>query len=216
MYRLWQETHRQFRRLCGHRHRGRQSGKESGGNFGKALEITGRKAKGTMILCLAARCFVAAIAGKERNGIMRSKRCCAKALCRRAVTLLLTVAMCLSIPSISVSAAYNQAILGKKINAGTATKQVGEEGFYQRLPRSTNTCNTFPWIVLSEYIPDEYNNLDATHDDIISGDYAWGKFAGNDYGNSYIGTPCLQFNYTAVKPGRTSVRLYFEYGLHYV
>lgn len=46
MYRLWQETHRQFRRLCGHRHRGRQSGKESGGNFGKPLEITGRKAKG--------------------------------------------------------------------------------------------------------------------------------------------------------------------------
>ncbi len=128
---------------------------------------------------------------------------------------MLTVAMCLSIPSISVSAAYNQAILGKKINAGTATKQVGEEGFYQRLPRSTNTCNTFPWIVLSEYIPDEYNNLDATHDDIISGDYAWGKFAGNDYGNSYIGTPCLQFNYTAVKPGRTSVRLYFEYGYYY-
>ena len=114
----------------------------------------------------------------------------------------------------STTLAVARAIPGKVIDAGSITKEVGQSGFYQRLPRSTNVCPTYGY-VLSEYIPDSYNNFEVTFSDqSILKDYneVLGKF--KEYG-SYQGYPCFQFNYTGAKPGVTSVGLYFEYGYYY-
>lgn len=95
---------------------------------------------------------------------------------------------------------------GKTINAGTVTKHVGDSGFYQRLPRLTFKHNVwYCGAVVAEYIPGyDYDAYSWTDDEFLSniqlknsGSYKGGSQSGD---NAYIGYPCFEFNYTAIKP----------------
>ena len=108
---------------------------------------------------------------------------------------------------------------------GIVYKTVGETGFYQRLPRLTYVCKTSYWWgycgnVLIEYIPDGYKNLSQTLTEqsilknrkFVLGSYKGGSGISNDY--VYVGKPCFEYGYTAAKPGKTTVTLYYEYGYY--
>ena len=94
--------------------------------------------------------------------------------------------------------------------ANAVTKNVGETGIYQRLPRETcihTSCGT----VLAEFIPDYYSASTTTvelSDPTVLKDlgYTISGWNGND---EYKDKPCLTFNYTAAKPGTTTVKLTF-------
>ena len=109
---------------------------------------------------------------------------------------------------------------GKTINAGTVTKHVGDSGFYQRLPRLTFKHNVwYCGAVVAEYIPGyDYDADSWTDDEFLSniqlkngGSYKGGSQSGD---NAYIGYPCFEFNYTAIKPTKETkvdIDLYYCY-----
>ena len=92
------------------------------------------------------------------------------------------------------------------------TKNVGDTGFYQRLPRDTyvhTSCGT----VLAEFIPDYYSASTTTvelSDPTVLKDLSW-TISGWNGNDKYKGFPCLTFNFTAAKPGTTTVKLTFYY-----
>ena len=92
------------------------------------------------------------------------------------------------------------------------TKNVGDTGFYQRLPRDTyvhTSCGT----VLAEFIPDYYSASTTTvelSDPTVLKDLSW-TISGWNGNDDYNGFPCLTFNFTAAKPGTTTVKLTFYY-----
>ena len=96
------------------------------------------------------------------------------------------------------------------------TKNVGETGIYQRLPRYTNICSCGRTLV--ERMPVEYSaNAEKTvelSDPTVLKDlsYTISGWNGND---EYNGKPCLTFNFTAAKPGTTTVKLTFYYNYKY-
>lgn len=95
------------------------------------------------------------------------------------------------------------------------TKNVGDTGFYQRLPRDTyvhTSCGT----VLAEFIPDYYSASTTTvelSDPTVLKDLSW-TISGWNGNDEYKDFPCLTFNFTAAKPGTTTVKLtfYYNYG----
>ena len=99
---------------------------------------------------------------------------------------------------------------------GTVTKEINESGFYQRLPRNTQTCPSCGG-VLVELTPDYFAVPSAgsyvLSDPSVLGDCSfsleYSKFSG------YTTSPCLQFNYTAKRPGTTTVTLTFYYNYNY-
>ena len=92
------------------------------------------------------------------------------------------------------------------------TKNVGDTGFYQRLPRDTyvhTSCGT----VLAEFIPDYYSASTTTvelSDPTVLKDLSW-TISGWNGNDEYKDFPCLTFNFTAAKPGTTTVKLTFYY-----
>ena len=104
----------------------------------------------------------------------------------------------------------------RDLQEGTVTKQEGESGFYQRLPRLTNICTTCGDVAV-EVIPDTYSvssssSYTLSNPDVIS-DCSFSLEPSQIAG--YAGYPCLQFNYTAKNPGTTTVELTFYYNYNY-
>ncbi len=99
---------------------------------------------------------------------------------------------------------------------GNVTKDVGESGVYQRLPRYTNICSCGGTLV--ECIPDEYSaNAQKTvelSDPTVLKDLSF-TISGWSDDDFYSGDPCLTFNYTAAKPGTTNVKLTFYYNYNF-
>ena len=99
---------------------------------------------------------------------------------------------------------------------GNVTKDVGESGVYQRLPRYTNICSCGRTLV--ECIPDEYSaNAQKTvelSDPTVLKDLSF-TISGWGDDDFYSGDPCLTFNYTAAKPGTTNVKLTFYYNYNF-
>lgn len=99
---------------------------------------------------------------------------------------------------------------------GNVTKNVGESGVYQRLPRYTNTCSCGRTLV--ECIPDEYSaNAQKTvelSDPTVLKDLSY-TISGWSNDDFYSGDPCLTFNFTAAKPGTTNVKLTFYYNYNF-
>lgn len=104
----------------------------------------------------------------------------------------------------------------KGVNGSAITKNVGENGVYQRLPRDTNIhtyCNT----VIAEFIPEYYAASTATvvlSDPTVLSDFSYtiSGWQGND---EYKGKPCLTFNFTAAKSGTTTVTLTYYYNYNH-
>ena len=104
----------------------------------------------------------------------------------------------------------------KGVNGSAITKNVGENGVYQRLPRDTNIhtyCNT----VIAEFIPEYYAASTATvelTDPTVLSDFSYtiSGWQGND---EYKGKPCLTFNFTAAKSGSTTVKLTYYYNYNH-
>ena len=99
---------------------------------------------------------------------------------------------------------------------GNVTKDVGESGVYQRLPRYTNICSCGRTLV--ECIPDEYSaNAQKTvelSDPTVLKDLSF-TISGWSNDDFYSGAPCLTFNFTAAKPGTTNVKLTFYYNYNF-
>ena len=99
---------------------------------------------------------------------------------------------------------------------GNVTKDVGESGVYQRLPRYTNICSCGRTLV--ECIPDEYSaNAQKTvelSDPTVLKDLSF-TISGWSNDDFYSGDPCLTFNFTAAKPGTTNVKLTFYYNYNF-
>ena len=104
----------------------------------------------------------------------------------------------------------------KGVKGNAITKNVGENGVYQRLPRDTNIhtyCNT----VIAEFIPEYYAASTATvelSDPTVLSDFSYtiSGWQGND---EYKGDPCLTFNFTAAKSGTTTVKLTYYYNYNH-
>ena len=104
----------------------------------------------------------------------------------------------------------------KGVKGSAITKNVGENGVYQRLPRDTNIhtyCNT----VIAEFIPEYYAASTATvelSDPTVLSDFSYtiSGWQGND---EYKGKPCLTFNFTAAKSGTTTVKLTYYYNYNH-
>lgn len=100
---------------------------------------------------------------------------------------------------------YYSWIQGKILNLGGVTKQVGDTGFYQRLPRLTNVCKRCGSVVTEDIPGDQYDAESITDDEFLAvtdndlriGSYKGGAATDDDF---YIGMPCFEFNYRAVKP----------------
>ena len=150
----------------------------------------------------------------------------------KILSLLMALVMILSLTTAAWGATVTETLNGVKLygkaevdydkylrnNAeGTISKEVGETGFYQRLPRLTNIHNC--GAVLTEAIPDWYvvnpktdiklSNPEVLTDCKFSLAHADAKFG------EYAGDPCLQFNYKAAKAGSCDVTLTFYYSYEY-
>ena len=134
---------------------------------------------------------------------------------KRLSAILLAVLLLVGLIPTSVFAAPSDdpllnAIYLRNNDEGSISKNIGDTGLYQRLPRLTNTCRVCNRTV-REFIPDDYfgcsyelSNPDVLSDCSITVD----KWSG---GNGYNGYPCFEFDYTAAKAGTTKVTLTFYY-----
>ena len=146
----------------------------------------------------------------------------------KLISLLLALVMLLSIIPMAVAAdgtnAENDVTLTtmtpeiftflRNNVGGNLTKKVGQSGVYRSLPHETyihKDCNT----VIAEFFPECYAASTATvelSDPTVLKDlsYTISGWKSNDERN---GVPCLTFNFTAAKPGTTTVKLtyYFNY-----
>ena len=147
---------------------------------------------------------------------------------KRLLTWVLVLVMALSLLPVSALAADGTIVYGgvtlytekrpqgytslRSNGENAVTKNVGDTGFYQRLPRDTyvhTSCGT----VLAEFIPDYYSASTTTvelSDPTVLKDLSW-TISGWNGNDKYKGLPCLTFNFTAAKPGTTTVKLTFYY-----
>ena len=147
---------------------------------------------------------------------------------KRLLTWVLVLVMVLSLLPVSALAADGTIVYGgvtlytekrpqrytflRSNGENAVTKNVGDTGFYQRLPRDTyvhTSCGT----VLAEFIPDYYSASTTTvelSDPTVLKDLSW-TISGWNGNDKYKGFPCLTFNFTAAKPGTTTVKLTFYY-----
>ena len=105
----------------------------------------------------------------------------------------------------------NYYLNAQTISNGKKTKEVGESGYYYRLPRLIDLCPRCQNIAL-EYIPDTYKGVSYTlSDGDVLKDCKFNiKSTPSDFGE-YAGYPGLNFDYTAAHPGITDVTLTFYY-----
>ena len=147
---------------------------------------------------------------------------------KRLLTWVLVLVMALSLLPLNALAADGTIVYGgvtlytekrpqrytflRSNGENAVTKNVGDTGFYQRLPRDTyvhTNCGT----VLAEFIPDYYSASTTTvelSDPTVLKDLSW-TISGWNGNDKYKGLPCLTFNFTAAKPGTTTVKLTFYY-----
>lgn len=147
---------------------------------------------------------------------------------KRLLTWVLVLVMALSLLPVSALAADGTIVYGgvtlytekrpqrytflRSNGENAVTKNVGDTGFYQRLPRDTyvhTSCGT----VLDEFIPDYYSASTTTvelSDPTVLKDLSW-TISGWNGNDEYKNFPCLTFNFTAAKPGTTTVKLTFYY-----
>lgn len=94
---------------------------------------------------------------------------------------------------------------------GSAAKGVGETGFWQRLPR--NTVVGYGTVTPVNYAVPKEGSVTVSNEGVI-GDFSFSlePWAGNEFTTN---PPCLQFNYTALAVGSTTVtvKYYYNYGL---
>ena len=94
---------------------------------------------------------------------------------------------------------------------GSAAKGVGETGFWQRLPR--NTVVGYGTVTPVNYAVPKEGSVTVSNEGVI-GDFSFSRepWAGNKFTTN---PPCLQFNYTALAVGSTTVtvKYYYNYGL---
>ena len=94
---------------------------------------------------------------------------------------------------------------------GSAAKGVGETGFWQRLPR--NTVVGYGTVTPVNYAVPKEGSVTVSNEGVI-GDFSFSlePWAGNEFTSN---PPCLQFNYTALAVGSTTVtvKYYYNYGL---
>ena len=147
---------------------------------------------------------------------------------KRLLTWVLVLVMALSLLPLNALAADGTIVYGgvtlytekrpqgytflRSNGENAVTKNVGDTGFYQRLPRDTyvhTSCGT----VLAEFIPDYYSASTTTvelSDPTVLKDLSW-TISGWNGNDKYKDFPCLTFNFTAAKPGTTTVKLTFYY-----
>ena len=93
----------------------------------------------------------------------------------------------------------------------SAAKGVGETGFWQRLPR--NTVVGYGTVTPVNYAVPKEGSVTVSNEGVI-GDFSFSlePWAGNEFTTN---PPCLQFNYTALAVGSTTVtvKYYYNYGL---
>ncbi len=151
---------------------------------------------------------------------------------KRLLTWVLVLVMALSLLPVSALAADGTIVYGgvtlytekrpqrytflRSNGENAVTKNVGDTGFYQRLPRDTyvhTSCGT----VLAEFIPDYYSASTTTvelSDPTVLKDLSW-TISGWNGNDEYKDFPCLTFNFTAAKPGTTTVKLTFYYNYNH-
>ena len=142
----------------------------------------------------------------------------------KLLSLLLALVMAFGMMTVMASASSSDVTLGSGRNGvtiqfgtpasyanglapayDTATKIVGEDGFYQRLPVYGNAQ--------VKYRPDTWaiprtGSVTVSEEGIIDDfSFTLGKWAGTPYG----GNICLQFNYTALKAGTVTVTVKYYY-----
>lgn len=103
-------------------------------------------------------------------------------------------------------------------NEGSITKKIDDQGIYQRLPRNTLIDVYGCGATLLELIPEYYAipsgaSFQLSNPDILK-DCSF-SLEGWTGGMGYDNLPCLQFNYTAAKPGETTVTLTFYYNYNF-
>ena len=149
---------------------------------------------------------------------------------KKLISLLLALTMLLSIIPMAVAAEttvnlgrtkLDDAILEKgtpssfshlrDMKDGSAAKGVGETGFWQRLPR--NTVVGYGTVTPVNYAVPKEGSVTVSNEGVI-GDFSFSlePWAGNEFTTN---PPCLQFNYTALAVGSTTVtvKYYYNYGL---
>ena len=149
---------------------------------------------------------------------------------KKLISLLLALAMLLGIIPMAVAAEttvnlgrtkLDDAILEKgtpssfshlrDMKDGSAAKGVGETGFWQRLPR--NTVVGYGTVTPVNYAVPKEDSVTVSNEGVI-GDFSFSlePWAGNEFTTN---PPCLQFNYTALAVGSTTVtvKYYYNYGL---
>lgn len=93
------------------------------------------------------------------------------------------------------------------------TKQVGETGFFQRLPHLTTLCPRCNRLLRDE-LPDLYavptqGSYTVSGDKDVVGECKFSLRESQIAG--YKGFPCLQFDYKAMNPGTATIKLKFYY-----
>lgn len=93
------------------------------------------------------------------------------------------------------------------------TKQVGETGFFQRLPHLTTLCPRCNGLLRDE-CPDQYavptqGSYTVSGDKDVVGECKFSLRESQIAG--YEGIPCLQFDYKAMNPGTATIKLKFYY-----
>ena len=149
---------------------------------------------------------------------------------QKLISLLLALTMLLSMIPMAVAAEttvnlgrtkLDDAILEKgtpssfshlrDMKDGSAAKGVGETGFWQRLPR--NTVVGYGTVTPVNYAVPKEGSVTVSNEGVI-GDFSFSlePWAGNEFTTN---PPCLQFNYTALAVGSTTVtvKYYYNYGL---
>ena len=134
---------------------------------------------------------------------------------KRILSILLCALLVCGLLPTSALAAPSDAPLSnasqnQNIDAGSISKNVSDTGFYQRMPRLTDTCISCGG-VLREFIPDDYFGCSYTlsDEDVLSDcSFKVGTFKQS---GDYKGLPCLEFDYKAASPGTTTVKLTFYY-----
>lgn len=158
-------------------------------------------------------------------------------LVRKSIALLLALVMVLALGTTAFAAPVTE-MQGVTLNygipssstflrnnaEGTVTKNVGETGFYDRLPRSTYVCGQCKNVV-DEYIPEYYAvdkiertaGYELSNPEVLT-DCEYTLVAAPAAFGEYSGYPCLEFRYKAAKPGTTTVTLtfYYNYDISYV
>lgn len=153
----------------------------------------------------------------------------------KILSLLMALVMILSLTTAAwgANATVTETLMGVKLygsatvgadkylrnnDEGTISKEVGETGFYQRLPRLTNkhtSCGT----VLTELIPEWYvvnpkTDIKLSNPEVLT-DCKFSLAPADTKFGDYAGNPCLQFNYKAAKAGSCDVKLTFYYSYEY-